>query len=394
MKTVGIVCEYNPFHTGHLYHFRQIRKDLGEDTAIVCVMSGNYVQRGTPALLDKYTRAKMALLCGADLVLELPYPFSSSGAGYFADAAVSILDRIHVIDLLSFGTETEDLSSLVELSNIASSREREQKLKSLLSDPANASKGYAELRANAYFDGNAPCGPNDTLAIEYIRSLNKRQSSITTHNTVRSCPHLGHSDGTYASASVIRTLCLQGNINEALAYIPSSAQEVFAHSVSNAIARRTVAFEASLLSHLRLAPPCSSIFELPEELRQRLIKYSLRCASYDDLVRSVRTARYTTSRVQRALLHAFLGTTSAHMSVEPQYTQVLATNTVGMALLKRIKKSADIDIMTKPADSQKLCVVAQEQHAHCARADSVYPIFCSDSMGGDIFLRSTPYCDT
>ena len=170
MKTAAIICEYNPFHNGHLYHLKQTRAMLGEDTNIICLMSGNFVQRGEPAFADKWKRAETAVRNGADLVLELPFSYACNGAEQFATGAVKILNKLGIVDYLSFASETgniEDLEKAVA--------EDENRLRSMLDKGLSYPKAMQESTGA---DESVLKSPNNTLGVEYLRALKKTKSSI------------------------------------------------------------------------------------------------------------------------------------------------------------------------------------------------------------------------
>ena len=180
MKTAAVICEYNPFHFGHKYQLDVIRHLLGQDTAIIAIMSGDFVQRGEPAIIGKYARAESALLCGCDLILELPLPFSMSGAEFFARAGVYIADSLGIVDLLFFGSECGELTKLQTVAERMTSDEFGQACVEARMTDKGAQTG--RLRADIYrrLFGDEPIlsGSNDLLALEYLRALNRFGSAI------------------------------------------------------------------------------------------------------------------------------------------------------------------------------------------------------------------------
>lgn len=396
MHTVSIIAEYNPFHFGHLYQIEKIRKHFGNETAIVAIMSGNYVQRGECASFDKFLRAEAAVKCGVNLVLELPFPFSMSGAGYFADKAVALIDQLQIADVLAFGTEEDSLDTLSFISETVESDGFETQIRATLQNKSNINLGYAKIRENvlsSVADKETLRAPNNLLAIEYLAALKRRRSSIKPFAVKRNHPHdSSFQNANLASASLIRKHLKNGEFEKAFSLIPKNAAEVFkkANYKSYDFSQNTTG--DVILSTLRLHPQKQSIFEMTEELRHRLSKASLKATDYSDLIEQTRTARYTTARVRRAVLHATLGTTSAQMSCDPCYTQLLACDKVGMRLLKQIKQNANFPILTKPADMQKLPENARLQANFCAKADALYGIFRATAQRGDTFLKATPFC--
>ena len=398
MKVVAIIAEYNPFHFGHLYQIEEIRRKFGEDTAIVAVMSGNYVQRGECAAFDKFLRAKAAVKCGVNLVLELPFPFSMAGAGYFADKAIALIDALQIADILSFGSEDDSLETLSAISDAAQSEDFENQMKSSLESKSNNHLGYAKIREKALLsvtDKDTLRAPNNLLAIEYLAALKRRHCQIEPFAVKRNHPHDSNvQSDRFASASLIRKHLESGNFEKAFSLIPEKAAEVFRQTDYSSQDFSQKATGEVILAELRLHPLQSPTFEMTEELRHRLCKAAVKATNYNDLIEQTRTARYTTARVRRAVLHATLGTTSAQVSCDPCFTQLLACDKVGMRLLKKIKQNANFPILTKPADTQKLPETAKKQAQFCAKADALYGIFRATAQRGDTFLKATPFCAT
>ena len=229
MKTVGLITEYNPFHLGHKYHIEQAKKLTGADTAIV-IMSGNYVQRGAPSFADKYTKAKVALNNGADLIIELPYCFACASAEYFAYAAVSILDRLNIVDYLCFGAENDDISLLYDIAKILSNEPPEFKvllkkhLKTGISFPA-ARQLALDTFTNASC-ANITASPNNILGIEYIKALIRRKSSIKPFalKRINADYHSTDNDSRFYSATAIRE---NSNIKNSLSDIDALYLETY-----------------------------------------------------------------------------------------------------------------------------------------------------------------------
>ena len=185
MTTVAIICEYNPFHRGHEYQIKRIREDFGEDTAIVCIMSGNFTQRGEIAFMPKGERAKCAVLGGANLVLELPFPFCSSSAEYFAKSGVKIADSLGCVDYLSFGSESGDIDALCNAAKIYLSDEFKEAFAALpdkaLGYPVKCELAYRQIASDSELEFTS----NNILAIEYIKALIESGSKIKPHTVLR-----------------------------------------------------------------------------------------------------------------------------------------------------------------------------------------------------------------
>ncbi len=399
MKTVAIISEYNPFHNGHAYQIAEIKKCFGEDAAIISIMSGNYVERGDLAILGKFQRARMAVDCGASLVLELPFPFSLAGAEHFARAAVEIAHKLGAVDILSFGSECGDIEVLRRTAHRLSSPDFEATVKELLNSEEYRGTGYATVRALAYtrLYGRGEAAilstPNNILAIEYLKALAHFDSSILPHTILR--------DGTdddapnssaFAGATYLRSLLYGAKWKEALPYIPKEAQKTLLSAYENGEAPTVInSLSPLLLSSLRLEKKNFEVAECSGGLYERLRRMAKSCGSLEEFWQAAATKKYTDARIRRATLFSYLGVTPAHLRESVLYTQVLAMDGKGQAVLHHIRKTADIAILTKPADTEKLSPKAKEQATRAYRADSVYTLALPKPKAEDAFLAVSPY---
>ena len=334
MKIVGIICEYNPLHKGHVKQFRQIRDLLGDDTAIVCLMSGNFVQRGTPAIIDKSLRAKAALHCGADLVLELPTIYALSSAEGFAAGGVRILGSF--CDYLCFGAETANEAALTQTAAALLSEDFPPLLKTHLergiSFPAARQAALEEMGLS----GSILSTPNNILAVEYCKAM------ISQGCAMRPLPiHRGGSyhdelpDDENPSATAVRKLMLDGA--DWKRYVPDSAAGIF----SGAALHTMDAGERAVLAKLRTMT--DEEFEaLPYGSEGLWRKFMHACRSEADLngiIAATKSKRYTRTRIDRMILCAALGLTAADLSTPAPYCRVLAFNDTGREILKSVKES-------------------------------------------------------
>ena len=401
MKTVSIVCEYNPFHRGHKYQLDKIKEDFGEDVCIVAVMSGNYTQRGDFAIADKFTRAKIAVMEGASLVLELPFPFSMQSAEFFASSAVKIITDAVNSDVISFGSECGDTEALRRVSLNMASDEYLSAFKSL--SASDKSTGHASLCQKAYAtafgdttDAKILEEPNNLLGIEYIKALNSAQKEIEIHTFKRM--YASHNDNTpatdeYASASAIRELFYGKEIEKALSLLPDFSAQICEQSYnagnmptdSNRLSNAVLAF-------LRINPPALDTADSVGGIEHRLRSCALKAKDMDELITLVSTKRYTNARIRRAIWNSYFGITSSDVRKLPCYTQVLAMDERGRKKLKEMKKSSTISILTKPADYVFLPGDAKSQAEASNRADLIFSLTKPVSSSGAEFLRSTPYC--
>ncbi len=356
MKTVGIVAEYNPFHKGHALHIAKTREILGEDAAIVCVMSGNFIQRGEPAIFAKHTRAEAALYGGADLVLELPLPYVLSSAEKFALGAMAILESLGCVDYVSFGSESGNTEELKAAADIL----LREDFGDVLRDELRSGVSFAEARQRAMerISGKSMdmmAKPNNILAVEYIKTLKMLGSGIEPLAISRR--GAGHDETQeregICSASAIRAKIRAGE--DASPYMPREANALFEIERSAGFGPISMgALEQSVLTRLRMMKEeeFAALPDMSEGLHLRLMRAAKTCGSIEEIYETVKTRRYALSRIRRAVVCAWLGVTAADSEGLPPYVRVLAANERGCRLLKNAKKNTTV--ITKPAAARKL----------------------------------------
>ena len=334
MKTVGIICEYNPLHLGHTKQFQMIRDRLGDDTVIVCLMSGNFVQRGAPAIIDKSLRAKAAVCCGADLVLELPVTCALSSAEGFAAGGVQILGNF--CDCLCFGAEVADEDILMQtaaalLSNrfpIALRRH----LDAGLSFPAARQAALADMG----LDGALLTAPNNILAVEYCKAILSSGCAMKPMPIPRGGSyHDEEADSENPSATAVRKLMLDSR--EFAPFVPEKVRELFL----NASLHTMEAGERAVLAKLRTMSDAE--FEaLPygsEGLWRKLMHACRSEATLEDIIAATKSKRYARTRIDRMIMCAYLGITLQDLLSPIPYTRVLALGDRGRAVLKDARQS-------------------------------------------------------
>ena len=374
MQIIGVVSEFDPFHNGHLYHIRKTRENGA--THIVAVMSGNFVQRGDTAIMDKLERARLAVRSGADLVIELPVQYSLASAENFASGAVHLLDSLGAVDELSFGSEcgdTEKLRNAMETVDLAALTHADE-IKSIME------KGYTYPRAlNSVVNGYDPeaaaviAEPNNTLAVEYLRALKKSGSAMEPFTVMREkAAHDGTeaADG-FASASMLREMIENGES------IDSFTTEDWAAAVKNAVKNGGIAFlsrlERVILYKLRTCSveEIGQICDVGQGLEHRI--YGARMAgSLDELLFTVKTKRYTMARIRRIMLALLIGITKADMEQLPPYGRILAFNERGREVLARAKGSARIPFGSSIAKLSQLGDIAERFAELEIRASDIY----------------------
>ncbi|MBR3866992.1 MAG: nucleotidyltransferase family protein, partial [Butyricicoccus sp.] len=354
--TVGIICEYNPPHRGHAYQLAQLRRQY-PDCRVICVMSGNFVQRGTPAVCDKYLRARAALALGADAVVELPFPYSCAPAELFARAGVHILAALG-IDALCFGTEGEVLPQLETIAAHLDSAEFTSAMEAALSgrDDSARTVGYPVLRervfASLYGDREAALlrTPNNTLAVEYLRALSALPRKVTPiaiprtgdgHDAPdRSTPH----EHRIVSASAVRARMADGDFDGAMALLPTPTAGMLwdAHTRGQLCTDPDTVPGALLLHHYRTVSPevLSQYAGLSDGLAGRLCRAAEQAHTAAEMLALASSKSHTHAAIRRAALYGFFGVTTEQLQTPPSYTLLLAANTEASPLLRRAKKAA------------------------------------------------------
>jgi len=325
----GIICEYNPLHLGHQKQFTHIRQALGADSGIVCLMSGNYVQRGAPAIFDKSIRAEAAVKSGADLVLELPITNALSSAEGFAYGGVSILSPF--CDYLCFGAETPEKDSLLHTASTllspAFSGALRIHLDAGLSFPAARQRALEDLN----LDASLLESPNNILAVEYCKAILAQESAMEPMPIFRAGSyHATTPDAQNPSATFLRAQMQRGSLWQS--YVPEETRALFASAPLHSLAWG----ERAVLGKLRTMS--DGEFEaLPggsEGLWRKLMHCAGTCATLEDIALSVKSKRYTRTRIDRMILCAFLGITEEMLCTPAPYVRVLAFNDRGREILK------------------------------------------------------------
>ena len=341
-KVAGIVAEYNPFHRGHAYHIAETRRLVGGDCTVICVMSGDFVQRGDAAVFDKFQRAEMAVRGGADLILELPLRWCLSPAEVFAHGAVSLLEATGVVTHLSFGSECGDVNRLLAASEAQHTPAFAEHLNYALDSGVSYPRAQ-ELAARSAAPELADLltQPNDTLALMYLQALWAIESEIIPVAIPRvGAGHDAAEESDYPSASWLRERLKAGeSVSDWVPHLPE-AKPVFLSDLEIAILSRL----RMLLKESFAALPCNS-----EGLENVLYNAVHSEAELDDILAKAKSKRYPMSRLRRMLLCAALG---VRRDAQAPYLRVLAANERGRALLHTMRETATLPVITKPADAR------------------------------------------
>lgn len=324
MHASGIICEYNPFHNGHKHHIEQTRK-LTNCDVLVCVMSGNFVQRGEPAIVDKWIRTKTALQQGVDLVIELPIAFATQSAKQFAQGAVTSLSLAQVKDIV-FGSEINDLTTLLKIATIDSSKFRD-----FMQDGVSPTRAYEAIYG--------VMNPNDILGINYLQAL--KDTNIQPYTIKRTNAYHDETiHSSIASASAIRKAIKDKQDISMLTCI--------ANELSSAC---TLDVFYPLIKSLLLTLPVTylqTLFLMDEGIEAHLIKCAKDCDNFDAFLQKATTKRYSTSKIRRTLLHLIFQTTKEEMNTLPplEHIRVLGFNSIGKQYLKYLKEK-DVTIASR-----------------------------------------------
>jgi predicted nucleotidyltransferase len=360
MNITGIVTEYNPFHNGHLYHLNSAINSIKSD-GIVCVMSGNFVQRGCPALIDKYKRAEIAVLNGVDLVLELPTFYSVSSAEFFAKGSISILNSLGVVNNIFFGSESGDIEKLKAISKLLVDEPTEFKIE--IKNNLNKGLTYAKSRElaikNHFKDdslNNILNSSNNILAIEYMKALIKLESSIVPFTIKREGSNYNDKslNSSFASATSIREFIKnKSNLEDLVRYLPQKTLN-YLKNLENI--HYSFVYEDEMYKYIKYRILSNNINfknlqEINEGLDNKILKEIYESKSYKELILNIKSKRYTYTKISRLLTQIFLTFDSysyKDLSMDGNlYARVLAFNNNGRSILREMKSKSSIPIITK-----------------------------------------------
>lgn len=372
MSVAGIIAEYDPFHNGHLLHLHETKKLA--PNGVVVVLGGNFTQRGAPAAFPKRVRAKMALEAGADLVLELPLPFSMARAETFASGGVEILAALGVVDTLSFGSECGDLSLLQKAADAVDSEKTQAAVRAAL----QSGMTYAAARETAV---RACFGdtlsdilhePNNILGVEYLRACRRAAPQLSCHTVLRqgAAHDAERPAGGVASASFLREALLAGK--DVGAFVPSSTAAVMKEAMRVGLAPADIQqLETAVLAFLRTTPEAlEAVPDLSEGLSNRIYKAARTARTLEELYDTAKTKRYTHARIRRAVLSAYLGVQKADVETGVPYLRVLGFSARGRALLQTAAKRAAKPVVLRASDVRPLGERARRLFAlECAASD-------------------------
>ena len=347
MKNCGIIVEYNPFHNGHKFHIESAKKQAD---GIIAVMSGSFVQRGEPALLNKFIRAKTAIAGGADLVIELPFCFSCAPAQFFAEGGIRLLAATGMVDSLCFGSECGNIELLKNAGNT------DNNIKEYLD------KGMSYPAACAAASESPLSAPNDILGAEYLRAISLYAPHLVPITVKRTDGgyHSETGENGFASATAIR----KSGIKNSQEFIPAEVFGVLEKAASDDNYTDISLLDSLILGKLRSGCDMRPTAYVSEGIENRFYDASFSATSLKDLISNVKTKRYTYARLMRIAACYAVGLTDEDLSefvnAGPQYIRILAASENGKKMLSMMKKKSSLPIITTPSSYKKLSPLAQK----------------------------------
>ena len=348
-RVLGIIAEYNPFHNGHLYHVSESKQETGAQY-VIAIISGNFVQRGNTSIINKWVKARMALLNGVDLVIELPTIYSISSAENFAEGAIKIFNSLGIVDTISFGMEASDISTLNNIANVLYNEPKEYI--TMLSHELKKGNSFPKARENAlmmYLNdikryANVMAGSNNILGIEYLKAMKKTKSIINPIGIKRQ--KVLYNDkyivDEFASATAIRKMLMTKQLNDISKVMPRNSYLLLGEELKKGHYVIDISkFEKEIIYTLRKMSS-EEIAKLPDvsEGLENLIKNAAdSCNTLEELINIVKTKRFTQTRIQRILLYSLLGITKKQMEISRKitpYVRVLGFNNKGKELISEM----------------------------------------------------------
>lgn len=401
MKAAGIIAEYNPFHNGHKYHIEEVRRNTGADCIIV-VMSGDFTQRGTPAIIDKYARAQMALSNGADVVIELPNCYASASAEFFADGAIALLDSLGIVDDVCFGSECGDIEKLRPVAELLADEPDE--FKAFLQNELSLGASYPLARNRALLhtvpsfaeNENIIGTPNNILGIEYMKSIIRRNSQIkpsTIQRTGADYHSFRYGEDIYPSSLSLRTALASNNTLDFMRnQVPESVFDIlnkqyhvtypiFPNDFSDMLSYK-------LLSESNIG--YSSYMDVNHDLSDRILNHIYQTHSYEELCDKLKTKNLTYARASRLLCHILLNQKTQDIldyrnNGTVFYAHILGFKDDGRRILKEIKENATVPIITRCQEYKMLTdPLARKQFEGDLFASHIYEIIVGNKFGNSM----------
>ena len=359
MHVTGLITEYNPFHNGHLFHLKKARETTGADYTAV-VMSGSFVQRGAPAVFDKYSRTRAALLSGADLVFEMPAPFSTASAREFASYAVALFTALGAVDSICFGSECGEIEPILRAARLLN--EESEPFKKRLQDFLKEGKTFPEARSAALAEEGAEeakllSSPNNILGVEYCQAVLRQRSPLSCFTIKREGNgyHDPSLNGALGSALAVRQALQSGTDVQALRFL---LPDPYFDSVCRSIPVFLDDFSGLLNYRLLTEQEPERYAEIRPELAARIKKLAPGFASFDQRIKELKSRQLTYTGVSRGLIHLILGIEQRQMDLFKEagfapYARILGFRKSAAPLLRRIKENSSIPVISKLAGAEK-----------------------------------------
>lgn len=384
LKICGVIAEFNPFHNGHEHIINSVKSS--PDSVAVAVMSGNFVQRGEPAIISKFARAKAAVLSGVDLVLELPLAYSISTAMYFANGGVDVLNSLGVVDCLCFGSETGEISPLLT----TASQLNNPTFKTFLKDELSSGITFAAARQKAFekFSPNSPSAvlenPNDTLALEYILAAERFGMNVEFNTIKRIGTEHDSSLKTdrFCSASELRKSPSLLDLKEP--YMPKASYEIFSEEITQKHYSSMYLLDRAMVAHLRTITPekLRTAPDISEGLENRIINAANNFSTMSEILTAIKSKRYTHARLRRIILASYLGVTAEMQKTSVPYIRVLGMNENGAKVLSLASKHAKVPLIASLKEAEKISNTAAEFARLEVKAGDIFSLSLQRPVGG------------
>jgi predicted nucleotidyltransferase len=407
MEAVGIIVEYNPFHNGHQFHVDEARR-LSSQAGVIAVMSGSFVQRGEPAITDKWCRAHMAITGGVDLVFELPTVFALRSAQYFAAGAIRLLAALGCVSHICFGAEEPNMNKLIQAFTLTNKAQTVELLKTRMRQ--NGSSYASALAEIIQASTDIALSPNNILAIEYLRALDHFAPNLTPLlvNRRASAYHDQAIAGPLASATAIRkAITINSQFDLITPVMPARALTLLQRALQAQAGPATIeALAKPIIAALRLRPLAELTIqaEMKEGLQNKIKRAACEATDWASLLAKITSKRYTPAKIKRILLYTLLQTTAEQLTAfdqsGPLYARVLAFNERGRMLLKTIAKTSTLPVIVKTAHCLNSRTLdnprspLEKMLAIDAHASDIYGLCLPTDhwlAGGQDFLRTPLY---
>lgn len=383
MKVLGIITEYNPFHNGHKYHIEKSIKKTNADY-VICIMSGHFLQRGIPAILNKWKRAKMAIENNVDLVIELPTIYSLSSAEHFAKGAIQIFNQMNIVDCISFGSENGDISNFLKIGRVYSEepdkyvKTLKKELKKGLSFPKARENSLRSFLKKESLDVLSK--PNNILGIEYSKAIFNTKSNIKLETIKRIKNDYNESNltGKISSATSIRNQLKKESIESIKISLPKNCYKIINKNQKNLIFRDD--FEKLIFYKLRTINKhkLKNISDVVEGLENRIIEKAINTNSLEKLILSIKTKRYTYTKIQRILFKTLLNIDKSFEKIKPKYIRVLGFNKKGRFLLRKLKDKSNLPLITNLKNFSPQDKMAKKMIQIDIDSTNIYSIFTNN----------------